>query len=203
MSCLAQLSLMQQLINAIRSPDMVKATKVSQGGFHSTRGRRSTNLLVIYNQRVTMRAGATLVVSLLTVCCAHPASPSSTPSMTTSAAPAHAQQIEKWRQSHKTEITTLGQALTDLGEAMTANDWNAIHLNCSKLPAASRPMRDALPSPDDRLNAAFNGMLDNVGAAASECASLNAGSDEIDAHSFIRHLALAEDDEKTVEAILK
>jgi hypothetical protein len=150
-----------------------------------------------------MRVGASLAVSLLTVCCAHPAPPSSTPSTTTSAAPDHTQQIENWRKSHKTEITTLGQALSDLGEAMTANDWNAIHLNCSKLAVASTPMRDALPSPDDKLNAAFNGMLDNFGAVASECPSLNASSDEIDAHSFIRHLAVAEDEEKAIEAILK
>jgi hypothetical protein len=143
------------------------------------------------------------MLSLLTVCCAHPAPPSSTPSTTTSAALDHAQQIENWRKSHKAEISSLGEALTDLGKAMTANDWNAIHPDCTKLAAAITPMRDALPSPDDSLNAAFNGMLDNFAAAASECMSLNASSDDIDVHSFITHIKAAEDNEKTLEDILK
>ena len=159
----------------------------------------------MYNERVTMLAGATLAVSLLTVCCAcaHPAPPSSTPSTSTSAALDHTQQIENWRQSHKTAIGALGKAVTDLGDALTANDWNAIHPDCTKLAAAITPMREALPSPDDRLNVAFNGMLDNFGAAASECMSLNASSDDIDAHSFVTHVKLAEDKAKTLEDILK
>src|SRR5947209_8160784 len=119
-----------------------------------------------------MRAGAILFVSLLTVSCTHAASPSSAPSTSHNAALDHAQQVENWRQSHKTEITALGKAMTDLGGALVANDWNAIHPDCTTLAAATTPMRDALPSPDERLNAAFNGMLDNLRTAASECTSL-------------------------------
>ena len=64
-------------------------------------------------------------------------------------------------------------------------------------------MYDALPTPDERLNAAFKGALDNLNAAMIECPSLNAGSDRIDAHTFITNLERAMEQMNVVRDILK
>jgi hypothetical protein len=154
-----------------------------------------------------MRAAAILAIPLLTVGCAHAdvtATSSSAPQTNTTAALDHVQQqIENWRRSHLSAFTTLGDAMVDLGDAMVANDWNAIHTECAELTEATHAMYDALPTPDERLNAAFKGALDNLNAAMIECPSLNAGSDRIDAHAFITNVERAMDQMNVVKDILK
>jgi hypothetical protein len=103
-----------------------------------------------------MRAAAILAIPLVIVGCAHAditATSSSAPQTNTTAALDHTQQIENWRHSHLSAFTTLGKALYDLGTAMVANDWDAIHTDCAKLTEATHAMYDALPTPDERLNA--------------------------------------------------
>jgi hypothetical protein len=97
-----------------------------------------------------MRAAAILAIPLLTVGCAHArvtATSSSAPQTNTTAAPDHTLQIENWRHSHLSAFTTLGTAMIDLGDAMVANDWNAVHTECAKLTEATHAMYDALPTP--------------------------------------------------------
>jgi hypothetical protein len=93
--------------------------------------------------------------------------------------------------------------MVDLGDAMVANDWNAIDTECAKLTEATHAMYDALPTPDERLNAAFKGVLDNLNAATIECPSLNASSDRIDANTFITNLEHAMDRMNVIKDILK
>jgi hypothetical protein len=134
--------------------------------------------------------------SSLSFCCAHAgvtASSSSAPQTNTTAALDHTQQIENWRHSHLSAFTTLGTAMTDLGDEMVGGDWYAIHTDCAKLAEATHAMYDALPTPDERLNAASKGALDNLNAAMIECPSLNASSERIDANTFITNLEHAED----------
>jgi hypothetical protein len=153
-----------------------------------------------------MHAAAILAIVLLTVGCAHAgvtASSLSAPQTHTTAALDHTQRIENWRHSHLSAFTTLGTAMTDLGDAMVANDWNAIHTGCAKLTEATHAMYDALPTPDERLNAAFKGALDNLNAAMIECPSLNASSDRIDASAFITNLEHATDQMNVIRDILK
>jgi acyl carrier protein phosphodiesterase len=147
-----------------------------------------------------MRAAAILAIPLVTVGCAHAdvtATSSSAPQTNTTAALDHAQQqIENWRRSHLSAFATLG-------DAMVANDWSAIHTECAELTEATHAMYDALPTPDERLNAAFKGALDNLNAAMIECPSLNAGSDRIDAHTFITNVERAMEQMNVVKDILK
>jgi hypothetical protein len=153
-----------------------------------------------------MRAAAILAIPLLTVGCAHAgvtATSSSAPQTSTTAALDHTQQIENWRKSHLSAFTTLGTAMSDLGDAMVANDWNAVHTECAKLAEATHAMYDALPAPDERLNAAFTGALDNLNAAMIECPSLNASSDRIDANTFVTNLEHATDQMNVIRDILK
>jgi hypothetical protein len=153
-----------------------------------------------------MRAAAILAIPLVTVGCAHAdvtATSSSTPQTNTTAALDHTQQIENWRHSHLSAFTTLGTAMTDLGDALVANDWNAIHTDCAKLAEATHAMYDALPTPDERLNAAFKGALDSLNAAMIDCPSLNASSDRIDANTFITDLKHAEDQMHVIMDIMK
>jgi hypothetical protein len=94
--------------------------------------------------------------------------------------------------------------MANLGDAMVAgDDWNAIHTDCAKLTEATHAMYDALPTPDERLNAAFKDALDNLNAAMIECPSLSANSDRIDANTFITHFTLAVDQMNVVKDILK
>jgi hypothetical protein len=158
------------------------------------------------HEGVRMRAAAILAIVLLTIGCAHPgvtASSSSAPQTNTTAALDHTQQIENWRHSHLSAFTTLGTAMTDLGDAMVANDWNAIHTDCPKLTEATHAMYDALPTPDERLTAALKGLLDNLNAAMIECPSLNASSDGIDANTFITNLAHAAEQFNVIKDIMK
>ena len=76
----------------------------------------------------------------------------------------HAAQIENWRHLHRSAFTTLGIAASALGDALVAKvpDWTTIHAACAKLNQATQPMSDALPSPDERLNVALKGMLDDM-----------------------------------------
>jgi hypothetical protein len=153
-----------------------------------------------------MRAAALLAIPLVTVGCAHAdvtATSSSAPQTNTSAALDHTQQIENWGHTHRSAINTLGKAMHDLGDAMVAGDWNAIHTDCAKLAEATPAMYDALPSPDEKLNAAFKGALDNLNAATIECPSLNASSDRIDANTFITDMKLAADQMHVIMDILK
>jgi hypothetical protein len=133
------------------------------------------------------------------------ATSSPTPQTTTSAALDHTQRIENWRRSHRSAFTTFGKAMYDLGDAMVskAPDWNAIHTDCAKLADATAAMSDALPSPDERLNAALKDMLDNTNAAMVECPSLNASSDRIDANLFVTNLQRALDQLSVVKEIMK
>ena len=155
---------------------------------------------------VRMRAAAILAITLVTVGGAHAddtATPSSAPQTNTTAALDHTQQIENWRHSHLSAFTTLGKAATDLGDVLVAGDWNAIHTDCPKLAEATHAMYDALPTPDERLNAAFKGLLDSFNAAMIECPSLNASSDPIDANTFITNIGHAEDQFNVIRDILK
>jgi len=153
-----------------------------------------------------MLAAAILAIVLLTVGCAHAdvtASSSSAPQTNTTAALDHTQQIENWRHSHLSAFTTLGTAMSDLGDALVANDWNAIHTDCPKLTEATHAMYDALPTPDERLTAALKGLLDNLNAAMIECPSLNASSDRIDANAFITNIEHAAEQFNVIKDILK
>jgi hypothetical protein len=152
-----------------------------------------------------MRAAAILAITLVTVGCAHAdvtATSSPAPQTNTTAA-ARSPQIENWRHSHLSAFTTLGQAMYDLGTAMVANDWDAIHTDCAKLTEATHAMYDALPTPDERLNAAVKGALDDLNAAMIECPSLNASSDQIDTHTFMTNIQHSFDQWKVVMDILK
>jgi hypothetical protein len=93
--------------------------------------------------------------------------------------------------------------MSDLGDAMVANDWNAVHTECAKLAEATHAMYDALPTPDERLNAAFKGALDNLNAAMIECPELNASSDRIDANTFVTNLEHATDQMNVIRDTLK
>jgi|SRR5882757_1325602 len=153
-----------------------------------------------------MRAATILAIALVTVGCAQAGFTSTSPSaaQTHTTAPVdHTQLIENWRHSHRSAFTTLGTALTDLGDALVANDWNAVHADCTKLTQASRAMSDALPTPDDRLSAALKGVLDDFDAAMIECPSLNVSSDRVDANSFITSIQHGMDQMKVVKDILK
>lgn len=86
---------------------------------------------------------------------------------------------------------------------MTAGDWNAIHADCPKASEASNAMSSALPTPDEKLTAALRAMVDNLNAAMTECPQLNATSDQIDASSFTKHLAVVGKQFAVVEGILK
>ena len=153
-----------------------------------------------------MRAAAILAIPLVAIGCAHAdvtATSSSAPQTNSTAALDHTQQIENWRHSHLSAFTTLGTAVGHLGDAMVANDWNAIHAECSKLTEATHPMYDALPTPDERLDAAFKSALDSLNAAMIECPSLNATSDRIDANTFITNVEHAMDQMNVIEDIMK
>jgi hypothetical protein len=153
-----------------------------------------------------MRAAAILAIPLLTIGCAHAsvtATSSSASQTNTTAALDHTQQIENWRHSHLSAFTTLGTAMIDLADTMRANDWNAFHTDCAKLTEATHVMYDALPTPDERLNAAFKGALDNLNAAMLECPSLNASSDRIDGNTFVTNIEHAGDQMNVIRDILK
>jgi PBP1b-binding outer membrane lipoprotein LpoB len=143
-----------------------------------------------------VRTTAILAIALLAVGCAHPGSvsSSSTPPTNTAASSDHSQAIESWRHSHRSAFSTLGQAMVDLGAAMNANDWNTIHTDCTRVAQATSAMRDALPSPDDKLNTILRSMLDNVETRMKQCPSLNATSDQIDANAFITEITNAENE---------
>jgi hypothetical protein len=128
-----------------------------------------------------------------------------TPSISSapSSAHSHAQLIENWRHDHRSAFTTLGKAMTDLGGALVANDWNAIHPDCAKLAETTHVMRDALPTPDEKLTTALTSLVDHIDAAMIECPSLNADSDAIDANRFITNLKLAQDQQTVIGEILK
>jgi len=158
------------------------------------------------HEGVRMRASAIVAIVLLTVGCAHAgvtAGSSSAPQTNTTAALDHTQQIENWRHSHLSAFTTLGTAMSDLGDAMVAGDWNAFYTDCAKLAEATHAMYDALPTPDERLTAALKGLLDNLNAAMIECPSLNASSDRIDANTFITNLAHAAEQFNVIKDIMK
>jgi hypothetical protein len=92
--------------------------------------------------------------------------------------------------------------VTELGNALVANDWNAIHTGCAKLAEATPVMYDALPTPDERLTAAFEGALDNFNAATSECPSLDANSDRVDTFAFTASIDRAMDHLNVVREIM-
>lgn len=147
-------------------------------------------------------ASATILATVsLAVGCGHPNAASV--SSTISASPDQAQQIESWRHDHRSAFTALGTAMSDLGGALTASDWNAIHTDCPKLSAAGQTMRSALPTPDEKLTAALKLIVDNVDAAMVECPKLNASSDAIDANVFVKDLTVVEDQMAVVKGILK
>lgn len=152
-----------------------------------------------------MRAAVILAITLVTVGCAHAdvtPTPSPTPQTNATAVVDQTEQIENWRRSHLSAFTTLGTAMTDLGDAMVANDWNTIHAKCATLADATHAMYAALPTPDERLNTAFTGALDNFNAAMIECPSLNATSDRIDANTFMTHFERAMGHMSVVKQIL-
>ena len=153
-----------------------------------------------------MRAAAILALALVTVGCAHAdvtATSSSAPQTKNDATLDHTQQIENWRHSHLSAFTILGDAMVELGDALVANDWNAIHTECAQLADATQAMHDALPTPDETLNAAFKSALDNINAAMIECPSLGASSDRIDANTFITNLEHAMDQMNVIKGIIK
>lgn len=150
-----------------------------------------------------MRVAAIVAIALLTVACAHGVSAPSSPQPAVTTTLDHAQRIENWRHDHRAAFTTLGTAMAELGDAMVANDWTAVHTDCAKLTDATRAMHDALPSPDERLNAAFEGALQNLDAAMTECPSLNADSDRIDANTFVTNIEHAMDQLNVIKEILK
>ena len=138
-----------------------------------------------------MRVAAIVSIPLVIVGCSHAsvtATSSSAPQTNSAALDGTQQQVEEWRRSHLSAFTTLGDAMGDLGEAMGANDWNAIHTECAELAEATHAMSDALPSPDESLNVAFKGVLDNLNSAMIECPSLDANSDNIDAKTFMTNI---------------
>jgi hypothetical protein len=139
-----------------------------------------------------------LTVSQLTAGCATTSAPTNS-----SVAPNQAEQIESWRRDHRPAFTALGDALVEFGDALTANDWNAIHAACSKASEPSHTMRAALPTPDEKLTAALSGVVDNLDAAIAECPHLNASSDQIDANLFTKHLSLVGDEFQVVKQIMK
>ena len=153
--------------------------------------------VVVRGRLWTLTIATILTVSLLTAGCATTSAP------TASVAPDQTQQIESWRRDHRSAFTALGNALVEFGDALTANDWNAIHAACSKASEPSRMMRAALPTPDEKLTAALSGLVDNLDAAIAECPRLNASSDQIDATVFTKHLALMEDQFHVVKEMMK
>jgi PBP1b-binding outer membrane lipoprotein LpoB len=146
---------------------------------------------------VGTRGATILAIALLAAGCGSAVTPA------TSSAPSHAQLIENWRHDHRSAFTTLGKAMTDLGDALVANDWNAIHPDCAKLTETTHVMRDALPTPDEKLTTALTSLVDHIDAAMIECPSLNADSDAIDANRFITNLKLAQDQQTVIGEILK
>lgn len=93
--------------------------------------------------------------------------------------------------------------MTQLGDALVANDWNAIHPACVKVGEATVAMNDALPTPDERLNDALRGLLDELNAAVVECPSLHANSDRVDTFAFVSAIERAMEHMKVVQEIMK
>jgi hypothetical protein len=77
--------------------------------------------------------------------------------------------IAQWRNRSAAAVASMQDAMRDLGIAMKSADYPAIQADCRKVSDAAKAIGSALPSPDSKLTAAFDGAVNSFTVATGSC----------------------------------
>lgn len=155
---------------------------------------------------ITARHGRTglaalAVAALVTAgCSAQRTEPAATttsepPPATSSAEPAPtslAAAMRQWEGVAGEHFTQSGEALQQVAEASAADDESALLSGCQKLHDANAVgLQRDLPTPDPRLTAELQRMIDDVNIAAHACVRFVLARDDVDATTYQDYLGRA------------
>jgi hypothetical protein len=147
---------------------------------------------------MTVAAAALIAPS----CSARPTGPPAAPppsstSSTSSPAPAPtttslATAIRQWETLAGEHFTQSGLALQQVSEASDADDEAALQSGCHRLHEANVVgLQDDLPTPDPRLTAELQRMIDDINTATHACVRFVLARETVDATTYQEYLARA------------
>ena len=123
------------------------------------------------------------------------ASPTVTSSATTQPAPATtslAAEVRQWEATAGKHFILSGKALQQVTEASAANDEAALRSGCQQLHDANTVgLQRDLPTPDPRLTAELQRMIDDINTATHACVRFVLAREEVDAATYRDYLARA------------
>jgi hypothetical protein len=99
--------------------------------------------------------------------------------------------VQAWGKANADKFFRLGQEMSDVSQAMKAEDFDALHDACTKISAGIHDMLRAMPTPDVGLTAALQEAMDSLTVAVSQCDGLNPSSSDSDIDQFGGQLRVA------------
>ena len=136
--------------------------------------------------RATARlAGFGAVITAAVICTATPLSgpPSATANTTPTATVSGVADPESgadFLKSLSGPYSSMGSALTNMGNAIKAQDWDGVHGTCQDLRGSGQQLKAKLPSPDSRVTPEIQAAVDDINSASDICAGFGPQTQQSD-----------------------
>jgi hypothetical protein len=158
--------------------------------------------------RLPMILGVGLCAAALGVGCAtdQTAPPSSRPvpaETTIQASPSRADTLREWKERAREHFIESAAALEQVSDSSAAEDESGMRSGCQRLhDTNSLGLQSDLPSPDPRLTAELQRMIDDMNIATHACLRFALGRNPVDAMNYQKYLARAVEHLQRAKVIL-
>lgn len=166
-------------------------------------------------RRPELAAGALIVVALCTGCTVGAPRPVATPEASTNpaagapttatatATPSRSDAIREWEKVARKHFTESADALKQVSEASAAEDEAGLREGCVRLHDTNTlGLQKDLPSPDPKLTAELQRMIDDMNVATHACLRFALGRNAVDADTYQQYLARAVEHLQRAKVIL-